>query len=365
MPPRRFKPLLLLCLAIAFPMPGQAHESGTSYLTLDVFEDSLHVVFKFDITDLERVFGLDANGDGTIERHELQAQMPEMVTFLQSHTALRLDYLPATLHPQAGRFQSDELGNLFVVFPFAAAATAQPSVLSLRLEYFASFGANFKTLGLASYRDITRQMIFTEATPLVQLDLNEAGPGLIRQLGAFVYLGIEHIFIGIDHIMFLFGLLVLGGSFWNLVKIVTSFTISHSITLILAALGLVTFPGWLVESVIALSIIYIAVENFYLQKTDTRWLVTGLFGFVHGFGFANVLGDLGLPGRHLVSSLFAFNVGVELGQIAIVAVMLPVIWLVQRSAFRRQFVFASSAVLLFFGATWFLDRAFGLPVALL
>ena len=151
----------------------------------------------------------------------------------------------------------------------------------------------------------------------------------------------------------------------TLVKIVTSFTISHSITLVLAALQLIVIPGWFVESAIALSIVYIACENFFVQKSDRRWLVTGFFGLVHGFGFANVLGDLGLPTKGLLPSLLAFNVGVEIGQIVIVTIMLPVIWALLHTRFEKQVVWIGSAVILVFGATWFLNRAFDLPVALI
>ena len=156
---------------------------------------------------------------------------------------------------------------------------------------------------------------------------------------------------------------MIGGGFRNLVKIVTSFTVAHSLTLVLAALQIVMLPTRLVESVIALSIVYIAGENFFVKQNDQRWFITFVFGLMHGFGFASVLAELGLPTQGLVASLLSFNVGVEVGQIAIVSLAYPVILLIGRSDYRRQIVFGLSSIILIFGLIWFVERAFNLQVA--
>lgn len=345
--------------------PLSAHESNTGYLLIDFRTDSLRLTFKFDITDLERIFGLDTNGDRVVDRDELLAKVPQIYDFIEEHFSLRIDYLRESLDRLEGSFEQDQLGNMFINFNFIKTGIAPPGAFGINIDFFKAFGADFKVLGRLAYGDDLQQMILTNATPLFNADLQKGGADLLKQISAFILLGMEHIFIGVDHIMFLFGLLVVGGRFLNLVKIVTSFTISHSVTLILAALQIIALPGWLIESAIALSIVYIAIENFIVKKTDTRWVVTGVFGLVHGFGFANVLGDLGLPSKGLVPSLFAFNVGVEIGQIIIVAVMLPVIWLILRTKYNQQFIWGGSAIIMIFGATWFLNRAFGLPVNLI
>lgn len=354
-----------LLITVLLTVTARTHDIKTGYLLVDSRGDSLSITVKIDITDLERVFHLDVNRDQVVDREELLAKVPGIYAFLNERLTLRLDYLRSALHRQEGSFEQDPAGNLFINFNFDLPNAGQAATLGIHLQIFDRFGADYKVLGRLRHQGRVQQMIFTEATPLFQFDLREGGASLVRQLRAFALLGIEHIFIGIDHIMFLFGLLVIGGRFLDLVKIVTSFTISHSITLILAALQIVALPGWLIESAIALSIVYIAGENFFVQKIDTRWVVTGLFGLIHGFGFANVLGDLGLPSRALVPSLFAFNLGVEIGQIVIVTLFLPLVWLIMKTAYQRLFVRICSAIILFFGATWFLERAFGLPVALL
>jgi hydrogenase/urease accessory protein HupE len=148
--------------------------------------------------------------------------------------------------------------------------------------------------------------------------------GALAVMGTFIPSGIHHIMIGPDHILFLVGLLLLGGTLRRLVTIVTAFTIGHSITLSLAALDIVNLPAWLIEPAIALSIVVVGADNLLQGKEkgrDLRAWVAGAFGLVHGFGFANVLKEFGLPQEALGWSLFSFNVGVELGQLAIVLVV--------------------------------------------
>jgi hydrogenase/urease accessory protein HupE len=173
---------------------------------------------------------------------------------------------------------------------------------------------------------------------------------------SFVRLGVEHIFTGYDHILFLFGLLLIGTTLRSLVAIVTSFTVAHSITLALATLGVVTPVPWTIEAAIALSIAYIGVENIFSRDPKHRWKITFLFGLVHGFGFAAVLRDLNLARSSVASSLFGFNAGVEIGQVAIVCLMYPVLRWLTRSPYRVPVVrFASSAIALV-GLIWFYQR---------
>ena len=146
---------------------------------------------------------------------------------------------------------------------------------------------------------------------------------LPAQCAAFVKLGIAHIFLGYDHIVFLFALIVIGGRLGQLVKIVTAFTAGHSLTLILAALQVVVLPSRLIEGSIALTIAYVAFDNFFAATTAHRWVLTFCFGLVHGFGFANVLREMHLPASGLVPTLLSFNAGVEIGQVVIAAVLFP------------------------------------------
>jgi len=186
--------------------------------------------------------------------------------------------------------------------------------------------------------------------------------GVLAVVGTFVSAGIHHILIGPDHILFLVGLLLLGGGWWALVRIVTAFTIGHSITLSLAALDIVTPPATLIEPAIALSIVFVGADNLLVgtKGRDVRpWIALG-FGLVHGFGFAYVLRQFGLPPEALAWSLFSFNLGVEIGQLLIVVAIAGALMSVRtRSQIAAQrLAFAGSLVVIAAGGYWFVQRVF-------
>lgn len=176
----------------------------------------------------------------------------------------------------------------------------------------------------------------------------------------FFAAGVEHIMTGYDHLCFLLAVVLWATRVWPVVKIVTAFTVSHSITLTLAALQLVDLPSFWVEIAIALSIIYVAVENFFTRKTEGRWRDTFAFGFIHGFGFASGLIELGVPQRAIVPALASFNLGVEAGQIGVVLVVLPLLMATDK-VFNKgerspRLVYACSAIIAALGTYWLLVR---------
>jgi hydrogenase/urease accessory protein HupE len=176
-----------------------------------------------------------------------------------------------------------------------------------------------------------------------------------------VQAGVHHILIGPDHLLFLIGLLLLGGSLRQLVIMVTAFTVAHSATLSLAVLGIVSPPAWIIEPAIALSIVYVGADNLLVRGgRDMRAWIALTFGFIHGFGFANVLREMGLPSRALGWSLLSFNLGVEIGQLfVVIAVASALAALRSRSeAVGRQLAFAGSFVVIVAGAFWFVQRVF-------
>jgi len=185
--------------------------------------------------------------------------------------------------------------------------------------------------------------------------------GALAVMRTFTASGIHHILIGPDHILFLVGLLLLGGRWTALLKIVSFFTIGHSVTLSLAALNLVTPPATIIEPAIALSIVFVGADNLVRgEGRDLRAWVALVFGLVHGFGFANVLREFGLPREALGWSLFSFNVGVEIGQIGIVLIVASLLEAVRRrSAFAgARVAMAGSVVVIAAGAYWFVERVF-------
>lgn len=168
---------------------------------------------------------------------------------------------------------------------------------------------------------------------VVELSMLQVGSGSFTQASTrYISLGIEHILLGIDHLLFVLGLLLLVKNGWMLVKTITSFTVAHSITLAFASLGFVTAPAQLIDALVALSIVFVAVEIIYSNQdcgglsVRYPWVVAFGFGLLHGFGFAGALNALGLPTSEIPLALFTFNIGVEIGQLMFVGVFLLLIW---------------------------------------
>ncbi len=177
---------------------------------------------------------------------------------------------------------------------------------------------------------------------------------------AYVRIGIEHILTGFDHLVFLFGLVLIGGRWRALLAVVTAFTAAHSISLALAVLGVVNPAPAVIEPLIALSIAYVGVENFFVKDANKRWRITAPFGLVHGFGFAGALREVGVPKDAVAPALVLFNVGVELGQLAVLVVLLPMLLLLRHNVARFDPVGKNimSALVLLAGLVWFVQRVF-------
>jgi hydrogenase/urease accessory protein HupE len=185
--------------------------------------------------------------------------------------------------------------------------------------------------------------------------------GVLAVIRTFVPSGVHHILIGPDHILFLVGLLLLGGTWWSLLKIVTAFTLGHSVTLSLAALNMLSPPASLVEPAIALSIVFVGADNLMRgEGRDLRMWVALVFGLVHGFGFAYVLREFGLPSEALLWSLFSFNLGVEIGQVAVVLLVATALAAIRRrnDVLGNRVAVAGSVLVIAAGAYWFVERVF-------
>jgi hypothetical protein len=225
----------------------------------------------------------------------------------------------------------------------------------IRDDLFDALGADYHTLARIDTPTRTVQFAFASESRETRLNLREGAHGT----ASFVRLGIEHILTGWDHLLFLLVLLLRGGGWLSLVKIVTAFTLAHSVTLTLAALDLVALPDRFVEAVIALSIAAVAAENLFLKPVvSRRWLVSFCFGLVHGFGFSSALRELGLPHQGLLFSLFGFNAGVELGQVLVLALALPALVLLRSTRWEPRVVWSSSLAVLLVSLVLFVERAF-------
>jgi hydrogenase/urease accessory protein HupE len=194
--------------------------------------------------------------------------------------------------------------------------------------------------------------------------LSAGAPSLLSTLERYLVTGVEHIFLGYDHIAFLVAVVLWARRLVPVIKIVTAFTIAHSITLSLATLNVVVIPSAIVEPAIAASIVYVAMENFFTRNIDGRWRITFAFGLIHGFGFAGALREIGLPTNAVATALAAFNIGVEIGQVAIVSIVVPALIVLDRlvaadrtkPARAAPLVYALSALITVLGSYWFVTR---------
>lgn len=366
-----------------------AHNPDTSYVRVQLSDEWIETQFTFDIDVLEKVARLDPDGDGNVTRAEFDAAVPAVRDFLRKSVEFEINESPADLGEFGEAKWPDRLdavpapdrGVTLVGFPFRKRVQELPESVTLVFHTFGALGDRHTVLGTFAepgrpeYEalftwDEPDFLYFTDIEPPPEgagqflcegwdhLFGGAASPRWSRMLG-FLRLGMEHIFFGYDHIAFLLALIVVD-KFSTLLKIITSFTVAHTITLILATLEVVSLPSRLIESAIAVTIMYVALENLWGGKTSHRWVLTFFFGLVHGFGFANVLREMDLPTSGLVRCLVSFNVGVELGQVMIVAAIWPAWRLLSRGKHGKTLAKVLSAVIFLFGAAWFTDRVFAL-----
>ncbi|OCT15312.1 hypothetical protein A8709_14550 [Paenibacillus pectinilyticus] len=186
--------------------------------------------------------------------------------------------------------------------------------------------------------------------------INIPQPKLGAVLWKYYKLGIEHILTGYDHLVFLLSLVLIASRFKEALKIVTAFTIAHSITLFLVASGrLHVIPSW-VEALIAVTICYVAVENLFVQKAKWRWALTALFGLIHGMGFAGALAETGLPKGNLIGTLLTFNLGVETGQLMVLCLLLPLLIWLRRFPWYRKMMISTSCLIFVLAFYWLIQR---------
>ena len=221
-------------------------------------------------------------------------------------------------------------------------------------DWRAFLGEHYQTLGNLRTPSGERQVVFGEESRSVTVDIDRT---VATGWFDFVKLGIEHILTGYDHLLFLVALLATARGAWSVVRIVTAFTLAHSVTLSVAALGIVTIPDRIIEPLIAATIVWVALENLFAAEPDRRrWIWSFGFGLVHGFGFASVLGELGLKGPTLARGLVGFNVGVEIGQLIFVAAFLPALMWLSRGRGAQLTPRIASLAVAAIGTYWLIER---------
>ena len=347
---------LILVALLLSARPALAHPVPFSFLDIQLTPSAVDVALVAHIYDLGHdmnVVPVEQLLDPTLVEQRQRA--------MQAMLAPRLE-LSADGHvltPQWGATEvlRDRQSLRFHVH-YAIAST--PGTVAVTTVMFPYDPVHQTFVNVYEGETLTSQMILDAKHPNIEYFAGSR-QGVFAVVKKFVPAGIHHILIGPDHLLFLIGLLLLGGSIRQLAVVVTSFTIAHSITLSLAALSIVTPPARIIEPAIALSIVYVGADNILAKGgRDVRGWIAFTFGFIHGFGFANVLREMDLPRRALGWSLFSFNIGVEIGQLLVVVLVATAFTMLrERSEWsRRHLAFAGSIVVIAAGAFWFVQRVF-------
>jgi hypothetical protein len=362
--------VLLLC-----HMTAWAHKASDSYLIMDITGSAVTVQWDIALRDIDFALGLDRDGNAEITWGELRARQSDVAAWALSRLTLtRSGVCPLALTS----LQVDEhTDGGYAVLHLSGVCPGAAGTLGLQYRLLFDLDSLHRGLLRLNLDGATHSTVLGPTSGLVQFGAAQASRW--SPFSQSLVEGMWHIWIGFDNILFLLALLLpsvlvletrrwqgvssFGMALREVLWVVTSFTAAHSITLSLAALGLVSLPSRLVETAIALSVVLAAANNLSPVVEHRRWLVAFGFGLIHGFGFASVLAELGLPADALVLSLLGFNAGVEVGQMAIVAGFLPIAFLLRNTRFYLRGVFVMGSWLTMLVAlVWLLERAFDLKL---
>ena len=370
---------ILALLGAVLPLGNAlAHKPSDSYLALKIENTRIAGQWDIALRDLEYAIGLDANSDGEITWGELRTRHADIASYVLARLAILGDGKPCSIRPSA-HLVDEHSDGAYEVLRFEAECEGASDSLQVRYQLFFDLDATHKGLLRLETPQGTLTGVFSQERPVQQFELKHASG--LAQFFSFGREGVWHIWIGIDHILFILSLLlpsvlVIGArasrwepvrafapAFWDVFRVVTSFTVAHSITLSLAALSVISLPSRLVESTIAASVALAALNNLRPVVTSRRWVVAFAFGLIHGFGFASVLTDLGLPRGSLLLALVGFNLGVEAGQLAIVSAFLPLAYTLRASwIYQRLLMTGGSLVVTAIALVWLIERALNMKL---
>ncbi|WP_183040978.1 HupE/UreJ family protein [Salipaludibacillus neizhouensis] len=351
--------IFFVIVTLVQPQMTLAHTGSMGYSDITIEGDTIH----YELYLLADLLGggllIDSNEDGHMTPDEINASKPELEDFIFSQLALANNGTIGNGSMQeielTERFNTD-MFHIELKFQFDRPVESYEINYNIFLDGLDPGHQNFLTV---EHEDQVVEQVFTEDSRYFEGSVSEAGTSALGSSLTFwdyTLLGMKHIWGGIDHLLFILALILVRGSFKHYATIITAFTVGHSITLALAALEIIMISSSIIEPLIALSIVYIAVENTRAKSVKWRWVVALLFGLVHGFGFAEVLS--GTLGDNFIVPLLSFNLGVEIGQIAVLLVLLPAVTYLKKIKWQPQIVNGTSIIICLFGIYWFMERIF-------
>lgn len=358
---RRFLALLAALVAVGLPALARAHEVGLSRGAYTVVGEVVSAELTFARRELAgAVPELDPDRDGVLSGEEVDRAKAALGRSIVDRVKVTSEGAPCPGQLDSASLVEED--GIALRASFRCPAGRALALARVELGIFEELPHGHRHIARTASGE---NVLFRGNRSLDVAAAGSAPPPESSKpsvLG-FLFMGLEHILLGFDHLVFLLGLVLVGGRIRSLLLVVTAFTVAHSITLGAAVLGLWAPSPSIVEPLIALSIVYVGVENFFVKDAEKRWRVTLPFGLVHGFGFAGALGEIALPRAEVPAALLAFNVGVELGQVAVLALVLPLILAAKKKAwFEKTGVKAISAAIVAAGLFWFVTRVFGIEL---
>jgi hydrogenase/urease accessory protein HupE len=348
------KLIFSIALILLVSIPINSHPLSVSYAEFIISDHLLEVRYRLPMDDMDLLLGLDSDLDEIVSAEEIYAASERLNSYIHEQVTVEINdtVISHRLISMDTWLDSDEFPYLEIAVEY----TSQNAILNtkIQLRFLSDLYPDHRILASLVLNDVSNQFVFQHSNIW---EWERDKQSVLTTAFEFFIFGLEHIVTGYDHLMFLLALLIVSRGLKNLVIIVTSFTVAHSITLALATLGLIHPVGWIVESAIALSILYVGLENLLVEEVKHRWRLTFTFGLIHGFGFAGLLDEMDLDRAGLLLSLFSFNLGVETGQIAIVALTWPLLNSLAKTKFRKPIVNIVSGVISVFGLVWFVQRA--------
>jgi len=354
--------ILVILFSLLSLQDAKAHDPGLSSLTIRQRPNSLGATLTLAVKDVVQVAELDKDHDGIVTQAEFAQTRSQLETAVARQVIIAADGKVAKA--QSVRSRLDENNNVEVLLNFDGVGF---SSLEIQSKIIASLPLGHRqylqiqnTTGETVFERLLSAAADRATVQLPHTNASTVALVVVRSFTNFLCLGVKHILTGYDHLLFLFGLLLVARGFFSSLGIITSFTIAHSITLAVATLHLVQIPSRIVEPLIAASIVFVGIENLLRGDIPTaRRVVAFGFGLIHGFGFASALREAGIGSGTggIVLPLFSFNLGVELGQIMVAALALPIIWkLRENPMFIARWAPACSAAVVLLGSFWFVQR---------
>jgi hypothetical protein len=368
------KPLRNLTLWFVLLLAGplaQAHIASNGFLTLAIEGSKISGAMELAIRDGELAVGLDRDGNGKVTWGELKSSQEALQNYVRGHLSLRGADGPCRLMFAAVEV-NDRVDGHYLWLPITAECGGSLKRLSIDYTLLDAEDPSHRGLLTLVANGAAQTAVLGGGAGTRQFELNHVS--LWSAFLEYLRAGVWHIWSGIDHLLFLLSLLlpavlvrrqnrweavpIAGPAFLNIVKVVTAFTLAHSITLSLAAFDVIRLPSRLTESVIAASIIIAALNNVFPRVTEGRWRIAFAFGLLHGFGFASVLAEMGLPQGARLVSLVAFNLGVEAGQLVVVLAVMPLAYFLRATRFYRRGIMPwGSSAIACLALFWFVQRA--------